>query len=169
MLHPRDDHRGAADRFAPADIGANGATPVHSARTKSESSSEVYTDVYFVVEKQPTACDQNPADGFVLFTNITIAWEGVVAAAPAWEVRAWRGGAPGAAPPGAPHAVPASVSVCAGAPVPAGMQLTGPDRLPELGQVHVEHAVKQPAGGYAGQGQTIRSLEGRFKACGSVQ
>ena len=52
----------------------------------------MYTDVYFVVEKQPTACNQNPADGFILFTNITIAWEGVVAAAPAWEVRAWRGG-----------------------------------------------------------------------------
>ena len=77
-----DARRGIYDMY----IAANGGAPIHSARTKSESSSEVYTDVYFVVEKQPTNCAQNPSNGFVLFTNISIAWAGVVAQDPAWTV-----------------------------------------------------------------------------------
>jgi hypothetical protein len=45
---------------------------------------ETFTDVYVVVEKQPPSCDQYPANGGVTFSNITIAWEGVVNHSPAW-------------------------------------------------------------------------------------
>ena len=41
--------RGVYDMY----IAANGGVPIHSVRSKAESSSEVYTDVYFVVEVCP--------------------------------------------------------------------------------------------------------------------
>lgn len=37
-------------------IAANGGSPIHSTRSKQESSSEVYTDVYFVVEVRAVLC-----------------------------------------------------------------------------------------------------------------
>lgn len=43
-----------------------------------------YVDVYFVIEHQPTTCDQYPASGLITFTDINVLWEGK-SAEPAWQ------------------------------------------------------------------------------------
>ena len=40
---------------------------------------------YFVVEHQPQSCDQYPADGEFVFSDIQIARNGAPVAAPAWQ------------------------------------------------------------------------------------
>lgn len=44
-----------------------------------------FTNVYFVVEHQPNACSEYPANGFIDFTDITIVWEG--GGAPTWTAQ----------------------------------------------------------------------------------
>ncbi len=40
--------------------------------------------MYFVIEHQPTTCDQYPASGLITFTDINVMWEGK-SAEPAWQ------------------------------------------------------------------------------------
>jgi len=44
---------------------------------------KVMSDAYFVVEHQPSSCDQYPASGRVDFLDINVAWEGKLAT-PTW-------------------------------------------------------------------------------------
>lgn len=45
---------------------------------------QTFSDVYFVVEHQPNACSEYPANGFVVFRDISIEWDGG-ARTPAWS------------------------------------------------------------------------------------
>ncbi len=56
---------------------------------KKVENGEVFTDVYFVVEHQPTQCTQYPANGNVVFQNISVAWEGGNTT-PDWSVQQYK-------------------------------------------------------------------------------
>lgn len=51
---------------------------------------QLYTDVYIVVEHQPDSCAEYPADGGVLFSGISIAWDGKVSSDPAWTAQTYK-------------------------------------------------------------------------------
>lgn len=54
--------------------------------TRPARANQTYTDVYFVTEHQPSNCNQYPANGQVLFTDIEIAWNGVTTT-PTWSAQ----------------------------------------------------------------------------------
>jgi len=51
---------------------------------------QLYTDVYVVVEHQPDSCDEYPSDGGVIFSGISIAWDGKVVADPQWTAQPFK-------------------------------------------------------------------------------
>eukprot|EP01064_Diplonema_japonicum_P026113 TRINITY_DN37528_c0_g1_i1.p1 TRINITY_DN37528_c0_g1~~TRINITY_DN37528_c0_g1_i1.p1 ORF type:complete len:223 (+),score=43.63 TRINITY_DN37528_c0_g1_i1:58-726(+) len=59
-----------------------GKNPVVS--TRSLTAKTPYTDLYFVVEHQPSSCKQYPANGEITFANIYVELEGT-AVTPTWE------------------------------------------------------------------------------------
>ena len=60
------------------------ATGFNVTTTIPVEGTKVYTTVYFVVEHQPDSCDQLPADGTIVFTDIAVQWEGKTVD-PAWK------------------------------------------------------------------------------------
>ena len=58
--------------------------------SKRSGKKHLYTDVYIVVEHQPNSCAEYPADGGVVFSSISIAWEGQVEPNPAWTAQQFK-------------------------------------------------------------------------------
>ena len=63
-------------------INVLGGRPIVTTVTKAQMHDEVFTDVYFVVEHQPNSCSEYPANGEVVFQDISVVWSS--GAAPAW-------------------------------------------------------------------------------------
>ena len=69
----------------------NGKGPICTRVQKSLEYNEVFTDVYFVVEHQPNSCNENPANGNIIFTNIQVQWEnGAIVTPSMWEIKQFK-------------------------------------------------------------------------------
>lgn len=58
--------------------------------SRRKGSKQLYTDVYVVVEHQPNSCSEYPADGGVIFSDISIAWDGQVSTNPQWTAQQFK-------------------------------------------------------------------------------
>ena len=80
-----------ASRTYKQSIASDGARPVTTTVTLKQTHGEVFTDVYFVVEHQPNACSEYPADGAITFADIEVAWESGAPLTPAsWAVETFK-------------------------------------------------------------------------------
>ena len=81
----------AASKTYKQSIATATSRPITTTVTLKQTHSEVFTDVYFVVEHQPNACSEYPADGAITFTDIEVAWESGAALTPAsWDVKTFK-------------------------------------------------------------------------------
>ena len=72
-------------------IAVDGGKPISTTVSKKNANGELFTDVYFVVEHQPNACTEYPANGFITFNNISVAWESGAKVTPAsWSVNQFK-------------------------------------------------------------------------------
>lgn len=68
-------------------IWADGGAPISTTVGKADEHGEVFTSLYFVVEHQPDSCDEYPADGGIVFTDISAQWaSGKALTAADWSV-----------------------------------------------------------------------------------
>lgn len=65
--------------------------PICTRVQKNLEYNETFTDVYFVVEHQPNACGEYPANGNVVFSNINVIWEnGAIVAPSTWQIHQFK-------------------------------------------------------------------------------
>ena len=58
--------------------------------SRRSGSKQLFTDVYVVVEHQPNSCSEYPASGGMVFSDISIAWDGQLAADPKWTAQQFK-------------------------------------------------------------------------------
>ena len=80
-------YNAAKDTYELVITNVNRSQTVKSVRSGQK---QLYTDVYVVVEHQPNSCDEYPADGGVVFSGISIAWDGQVVSDPQWTAQPFK-------------------------------------------------------------------------------